>query len=362
MTGQKELPIGRFMVEDLVDHETIAELILMHRICSTPGYRENYTSTLFPCAPPWAFRAYVKARDAVREAAEELFGLPLSICMETSGTAGWMKGAEIPAHADNARTYLSKRHISAALFLNEPGPKTFIGGEFTFCNQPDQNMPTNLNHKSWPAYITPKRGTCLIFSSGTENMHSVTQITTGTRYSMLFWMSTDMGATEDKIVISRLMACPLPINMSVNERLFGVGPQTKWGHEREPHLVKAVLQGLNLTIVDNNVVCMLSKHELVLGPVESWRVLLAQRAYELFLCETKTPIPFTSTSIGLNAHTDECRGSYKHVSSDVCKYAQDLCKICKDSDLMRFITSAESNYIDHWDTWIAEGEIIGQNQ
>jgi hypothetical protein len=55
--------IGRHFVKGLFHADLCRDLILVHRVCSTPGYREHYTSTILGSCPPWAYRTLVRARE-----------------------------------------------------------------------------------------------------------------------------------------------------------------------------------------------------------------------------------------------------------------------------------------------------------
>lgn len=76
---------------------------------------------------PFSVRGFLLCTQLVREAAETLFGLPLQVYVETSGTAGWHIGAGIPSHADNNRDYLSARDLSAVVWLNDGAGRDFEG-------------------------------------------------------------------------------------------------------------------------------------------------------------------------------------------------------------------------------------------
>mmetsp|Transcript_2600 Transcript_2600/g.4008 ORF Transcript_2600/g.4008 Transcript_2600/m.4008 type:complete len:230 (+) Transcript_2600:316-1005(+) len=68
--------------------------------------------------------------------------------------------------------------MSGLVYLTTHG-EDFQGGEFVFL---DEDKPTT---------VRPRRGRFITFSSGPENPHRFTQVTSGTRYCFSMWFSCD---------------------------------------------------------------------------------------------------------------------------------------------------------------------------
>ncbi|KNC74579.1 hypothetical protein SARC_12879 [Sphaeroforma arctica JP610] len=118
----------------------------------------------------------------------------------------------------------------------------------------------------WPAPVTPAPGTCVLFSSGDETMHCVTPVKRGTRYSMLFWLSTDRSAGEDAVVLSIMKKLRAPVQMYFDERVFGMGPQATWDYTRDPHLVHNSLAAVGLTVCGDDV-CSIGSNNMEVSVV-----------------------------------------------------------------------------------------------
>lgn len=70
------------------------------------------------------------------------------------------------------------------------------------------------------------RGDGVVFSAGPENKHGVRTVTSGTRYSLLVWLTLDEAACEDSRIARQ--GLPFPSALSWQERVFGSGPQLTW--------------------------------------------------------------------------------------------------------------------------------------
>lgn len=94
----------------------------------------------------------------------------------------WDTGSSMFVHSDNKKDYNNMLTHSGILYLNE----NFLGGEINF---PEYDMQ-----------YAPKTGDLVMFESGIE--HSVSTITSGKRYTLSMWHTTDpqydmYGSTND---------------------------------------------------------------------------------------------------------------------------------------------------------------------
>jgi hypothetical protein len=88
----------------------------------------------------------------------------------------WDVGKQLPPHIDNQDTHEYStpwRNYSSLVYLNED----YEGGEIFF---PRLDLS-----------LRPSTGMLVIFSSGAEHQHGVTEITAGKRYTMPSWYTTD---------------------------------------------------------------------------------------------------------------------------------------------------------------------------
>lgn len=120
----------------------------------------------------------------IKNAAEEALGRDLS---EVSYHAQkWIQGAFASFHSDNSDedgnpTAFERSKYAAFLYLNEE----FDGGI--------------LNFKNYDISIKPELGMLTVFSGGHGNEHEVTQIKSGTRYTVgSFWDNADAVYTEEQ--------------------------------------------------------------------------------------------------------------------------------------------------------------------
>ncbi|KXZ49933.1 hypothetical protein GPECTOR_19g384 [Gonium pectorale] len=126
----------------------------------------------------------VRARSAVLAAVEAAFGLSLELCVEFSGLIGWAAGAALGWHHDANRYYLSQRHMSAVLYLNDQGVE-FGAGNFCFQDGPG------------PLRVPPKAGRMVAYTADARNVHCVEEVAWGERVTLTMWLSLEPSAAED---------------------------------------------------------------------------------------------------------------------------------------------------------------------
>lgn len=90
----------------------------------------------------------------------------------------WREGMDMKPHADNTyidapheRHYCPQRDYAGILYLNDE----YEGGHTYF---PDHNYE-----------VQPKTGKILMFSAGVDDIHGVTKVTKGHRYTMALWFT-----------------------------------------------------------------------------------------------------------------------------------------------------------------------------
>ncbi len=226
-------------------------IVLDQLFLCRPGYRDHYFSCTLACAPRWALPALLRARELIREHAESFFGLELELAYETTATACWVTGAELPTHVDNSKAYLNNRDISAVVWLNDSSQ--YSGGTFFYedgsqlldsddgdsCGSNDNNRRSKRRR----CEIQPKRGMGAFFRS--ELRHGVHKVEAGRRLGLLLWFTRSGGAdvSEDSKILQRGF---MPFALSTpEERLFGFGPQLHFPQERMAESFDVTAQHLN---------------------------------------------------------------------------------------------------------------------
>ncbi|ELR17383.1 oxidoreductase, putative [Acanthamoeba castellanii str. Neff] len=180
----------RWVVEEFISRAECRELIRVHRASGVVGYRDRFSVTTLrePLArtSDWPLLLpFVRLRDRLRDAVEERTGEHLALFVEWTGLSCWHPHSSIPPHYDSNRPYLEQRHYSVVLYLNDAGTD-FDGGTFQFFG--DKVIAGRL----------------LIFASGPENIHGVTPITRGERFTFTVWLTRDEACWEDPKILSHL--------------------------------------------------------------------------------------------------------------------------------------------------------------
>ncbi|CAK8986123.1 unnamed protein product [Durusdinium trenchii] len=167
--------------------------------------RPGCTASCLASAPYWAWPCWLRARQLAQRAAEDFFDDFGSLWPETTVTVGWFPGAGLPVHTDNSQDYLSQRHVTVVVWLNEVDVD-FQGGHFFFGSEPA---------------IRPQQGSAAIFAADVP--HGLQPVTQGLRISLNVWFSREPNASED----TRLLQRPFSWGTTA-QRLWGLGPQEAW--------------------------------------------------------------------------------------------------------------------------------------
>jgi hypothetical protein len=121
-------------------------------------------------------------RNSLGQLAESVTGRPVRNL--TLSAHKWLPGAFASDHADNAEldgtpNAWQDNKLVTILYLND----NYEGGNLTFR---DHNIS-----------IAPKAGTAIVFDVGIDNVHAVTEVTSGERYTMLLsWDFADIDYPE----------------------------------------------------------------------------------------------------------------------------------------------------------------------
>jgi Rps23 Pro-64 3,4-dihydroxylase Tpa1-like proline 4-hydroxylase len=118
--------------------------------------------------------------DRFRQAASEIANQPKEKMSKISfHVQRWLAGAYAPKHSDNSDNdgnmgAFTRSRYAGFLYLNDD----FSGGDLKFYADYGNNVIT----------VTPKAGSFWIFHGGHKNMHEVTLVTSGIRYTLgSFW-------------------------------------------------------------------------------------------------------------------------------------------------------------------------------
>lgn len=129
-------------------------------------------------------------RERFAEAVEAVFDTPVR--PNTSHAQKWDVGGFASPHSDNSDfdgnpTSFEINKYVGILYLND----NYGGGDLYFSDREDINTPK--------LSISPKAGSYIVFPGGVENIHGVTEITSGTRYTMVsFWDFADAEYSEER--------------------------------------------------------------------------------------------------------------------------------------------------------------------
>lgn len=129
-------------------------------------------------------------RERFKEAVSTVFDR--DVRPNTSHAQKWEVGGFASPHSDNSDfdgnpTSFEINKYVGILYLND----NYGGGELFFSDREDINTPK--------LSISPKAGSYVVFPGGVENIHGVTEITSGTRYTMVsFWDFADAEYSEER--------------------------------------------------------------------------------------------------------------------------------------------------------------------
>ncbi|KAG2494536.1 hypothetical protein HYH03_007303 [Edaphochlamys debaryana] len=189
-----DLASTRTILDGIISPDLCRELLLVYRCASCVGYRPHvFSATIHDVVvtAPWLLPPMLRARAAVLAAIEEAFGLTLELSVEFSALIGWEQGASLGWHHDANREYLSRRHVSAVLYLNDQG-QDFGEGDFRFQDGPE------------PLRVAPRAGRLVAYTADARNVHCVDRVAWGERVTLTMWLSLDPAAAEDTKVLEQL--------------------------------------------------------------------------------------------------------------------------------------------------------------
>ena len=195
------------------------------RACNVCSWRPHTTSTTLHdllAQNAWPLLVpLLRARDAVRDAAETLLNVENSLFFEFVALLSWHPGSFIGDHYDANRPYLEQRHLSAVLYLNDQG-RDFEGGDFHF-------------RDGVPDRVHPRAGRLIVFGTGEADTHSVEPVTSGERITLTLWLTRDPAANLDTPLLSRwwerLSSTSVPPSPSFmhEEAYLRLGPEGEQG-------------------------------------------------------------------------------------------------------------------------------------
>ena len=132
---------------------------------------------------------FEKLRDKFKDAVEIVF--ERKVRPNTSHAQKWEVGGFAAPHSDNSdfdgnpNAFEINKYVGI-LYLNDD----YEGGELFFCD-PEKEMKPYLSFK-------PNKLSYYVFCGGVENIHGVSEITNGTRYTMVsFWDYAEIEYDEE---------------------------------------------------------------------------------------------------------------------------------------------------------------------
>jgi len=130
-------------------------------------------------------------KDKYQEAVEKVFNKKVKA--NTSHAQKWDVGGFAAPHSDNSdhdgnpNAFEINKYVGI-LYLND----NYDGGELYFCDK-DNSMKPYLSFK-------PNAYSYYVFPGGVENIHGVSEITKGTRYTMVsFWDYADIEYSQETL-------------------------------------------------------------------------------------------------------------------------------------------------------------------
>lgn len=139
-------------------------------------------------------------REKFKESVELVFDRKVK--PNTSHAQKWDVGGFAAPHSDNSdhdghpNAFEINKYVGI-LYLNP----NYEGGELYFVNE-KVDFNKKLNNDRWETYLSfkPKAYSFIIFPGGVENIHGVSEITEGTRYTMVsFWDFEEAEYSEETL-------------------------------------------------------------------------------------------------------------------------------------------------------------------
>eukprot|EP00798_Chlamydomonas_sp_ICE-L_P009727 gene9727-7600_t len=266
---------ARMVVDGVITEEECSELIYIARSLSLPGYRDGVYSATLPNMlrlAPHLVMPMTKVRQKVWRAVEAGFAFEPCLHVEFTGLLSWNAGANLGWHHDSNRDYLTQRHYSAVLYLNNGSEKDFKGGDLQFqprtteccCRRDGWGLAISaqnygvLLQKRWMFYtvsrvgtcnfspghqsaaveemaeaqhvalpcggrhptagfivVTPRAGRLVAYSADERNIHRVTDVEWGERFTLVLWFTRSEQHSEDAQVPPLLTSPPFLSTSSV---------------------------------------------------------------------------------------------------------------------------------------------------
>lgn len=128
--------------------------------------------------------------ERLRRAVAHEYGVPLHTLTPRQAFVSRISGgSDVPSytqlHVDESST--SAFHYSAVLYLSDRDVGAYTGGELLFADPCEAGASDGHAHTR----LAPRRGEALVFSSGWENKHAVTEVTSGVRYALPAFFTTE---------------------------------------------------------------------------------------------------------------------------------------------------------------------------
>jgi predicted 2-oxoglutarate/Fe(II)-dependent dioxygenase YbiX len=208
--------MSRVIEHDFIAADCCEALIQVHERFAVPndefmpGFRTARLAELGKAGAPPETRElvdFVRLRMRQRLRAALPHARPMFI--QYSGLESVSDGCAFPAHADNCQFDLARdawttsmdscRLRSAVLYLNDSGCD-FDGGMFEFVDRAEYERSSGRTVRRDGDPLVPRAGTLVMFTSGPENVHRVTPITRGRRYTLAMWLAEDPGVCEIQVI------------------------------------------------------------------------------------------------------------------------------------------------------------------
>jgi hypothetical protein len=141
-----------------------------------------------------------KLKERFREAVEEVFDRPVK--PNTSHAQKWDVGGFASPHSDNSdhdghpNAFEINKYVGI-LYLNN----NYEGGELYFVEENNEEQQ-EVTKEKWNTYLSfkPNPYSFIIFPGGVENIHGVSEILEGTRYTMVsFWDFAEAEYDEETL-------------------------------------------------------------------------------------------------------------------------------------------------------------------
>jgi hypothetical protein len=140
-------------------------------------------------------------REKFRESVELVFDRPVR--PNTSHAQKWNVGGFAAPHSDNSdhdghpNSFAINKYVGI-LYLNDD----YEGGELYFVREKKEFKKGDGPNNRWDTYLSfkPKSYSFIIFPGGVENIHGVSEILEGTRYTMVsFWDFSESEYDEETL-------------------------------------------------------------------------------------------------------------------------------------------------------------------